>query len=113
MKEQATEELVRAIQTVLAGEMYVSAKVRAQAVRRMLTSQPRGKNGAASELAALTNRELQVFKAIGSGKTNKQIAGEMDLSVKTIETYREHIKYKLNLVSGAELVARARQAMEA
>jgi DNA-binding NarL/FixJ family response regulator len=60
-------------------------------------------------LNALTDRELHVFKAVGAGKSNKEIAADLSLSVKTIETYREHIKYKLGFSSGAELSARARQ----
>ena len=111
MKEQATEEVLRAIRTLLTGDIYVSPKMRLQAVRRMLDTKRQGVQGV--ELSALTDRELCVFKAIGAGKTNKQIAADLNLSVKTIETYREHIKYKLKLSSGAELVSRARSAVQA
>jgi len=64
-------------------------------------------------LSALTDRELHVFKAIGAGKSNKQIAAELKLSVKTIETYREHIKYKLRLPDSVQLISAARKAHQA
>jgi DNA-binding NarL/FixJ family response regulator len=107
MKEQATEEVLNAIRQVLAGQLYVSSNVAAMAVHRMLDDKPVVRN---FDIRALTDRELCVFKSVGAGKTNKQIAGELNLSVKTIETYREHIKYKLGLSSGAELVQRAKRA---
>src|SRR5207249_12327689 len=60
------------------------------------------------DLRSLTDRELHVFKSVGAGKSTRQIAAELNLSVKTIETYREHIKYKLGLSTGAQLVHYAR-----
>jgi DNA-binding NarL/FixJ family response regulator len=50
---------------------------------------------------------------VGEGRSNKQIAASLNLSVKTIETYREHIKYKLGLASGTELVHQACLAAQA
>ena len=107
MKEQATEEVLSAIRKVLAGQLYVSAHIAGMALRRMLDGKPVTRD---SDLSALTDRELHIFKAVGTGKTNKQIAGELNLSVKTIETYREHIKHKLRLSGGTELVERAKRA---
>lgn len=106
MKEQATEEVLRAIRTVLKGQIYVSPRVGVMAVARLLETKPATHE---AELDALSDRELHVFKAIGAGKTNKQIAAEAKLSVKTIETYREHIKYKLRLNSSAELALLAKK----
>jgi DNA-binding NarL/FixJ family response regulator len=105
MKEQSPSEILRAIRTVLRGDFYVSSKVSRMAVQRIIEQKPAVK---AVSLARLTDRELHVFRAIGEGKANKQIALEMKLSVKTIETYREHLKYKLGLSSGAALVEAAR-----
>jgi DNA-binding NarL/FixJ family response regulator len=101
MKVQATEEVLNAIRKVLAGQYYVSSNIAALALRRMLNDKPvsQGPN-----ITALTDRELHVFKAIGGGKGNKQIAHELNLSVKTIETYREHLKHKLGMSSSADLV---------
>jgi len=110
MKEQATEEVLRAIRTVLSGQVYVSPRVSQMALARILEQKPRAE---ALDLSTLSDRELHVFKAIGTGKTNKQIAAELSLSVKTIETYREHIKYKLRLSGSAELISAAKRAADA
>ena len=110
MKEQATEDVLRAIRAALAGQIYVSPKISMMAVQRILEEKPSA-HGAG--LNTLSDRELHVFKAVGAGKSSKQIAAELNLSIKTIETYREHIKYKLGLSSGAELVSHAKRAVEA
>jgi DNA-binding NarL/FixJ family response regulator len=110
MKEQATEEVLRAIRTVLSGQVYVSPRISQMAVARILEQKPAVQ---IPDLRSLSDRELHVFKAIGTGKTNKQIAADLNLSVKTIETYREHIKYKLRLSGSAELVSAARRAATA
>jgi DNA-binding NarL/FixJ family response regulator len=110
MKEQATDEVLRAIRMVLAGEIYVSPKVGTMAMMQLLQDKPARR---ATDLGALTDRELYIFKAIGTGKSNKQIAADLKLSVKTIETYREHIKHKLGIASGAELAERARNSERA
>ena len=60
-------------------------------------------------LEPLTDRELEVFRLIGQGKTTRQIAKELYLSIKTIESYRSHIKDKLDLANASELVQRAIQ----
>ena len=108
MKEQATEEVLRAVRTVLGGQIYVSPRISLMAVTRIVEKPVFHAPG----LRALSDRELHVFKAIGLGKANKQIAAELKLSVKTVETYREHIKYKLRLSGSAELVSLARKTVE-
>jgi DNA-binding NarL/FixJ family response regulator len=55
----------------------------------------------------LTDRQLEVFRLIGQGRGTRRIAKRLHLSIKTIESHREHIKQKLTLESGAELVRRA------
>ena len=109
MKEQATEEVLRAIRTVIKGQIYVSPRISLMAVTRILETRPALP---VPSLGALSDRELHVFKAIGAGKANRQIAADLKLSVKTIETYREHIKYKLRLSTSAELVLAAKKAAE-
>ena len=108
MKEQATEELLGAIRQVLAGQIYFSPGIARLAVERMLDTRPAPHD---ASLNALSDRELHVFKAIGAGKSTRQIAEELNLSIKTIETYREHIKFKLGLANGAELVERAKSVL--
>jgi len=59
-------------------------------------------------IESLSDRELQVFQLLGSGFSTRQIANSLNLSVKTIETYRENLKHKLHLDTGAELVRQAK-----
>jgi DNA-binding NarL/FixJ family response regulator len=110
MKEQASEELLQAVRTVLAGQIYVSPSIGRMAVGRILEDKS---PTAHSALSSLSDRELHVFNAIGAGRSTSQIAAELHLSVKTIETYREHLKYKLGFSTGAELVAQAKAAAAA
>jgi len=63
-------------------------------------------------LAVLSDRELQVFRLIGEGRGTRQIAEALHLSIKTIESHREHLKHKLKLESSAELAQRASQWVE-
>ena len=62
-----------------------------------------------SPFETLTDRELEIFKMIGKGMTTRQIANDLHLSVKTVETHRENIKGKLNLPNSAELSREAVQ----
>ena len=109
MKEQATEELLGAIRQVLSGQLYFSPSFARRAVEHLLGAQTPVREAG---VGSLSDRELHVFRAIGANKTTRQIAAELNLSVKTIETYREHIKYKLGLATAAELAERARAAIE-
>jgi DNA-binding NarL/FixJ family response regulator len=63
----------------------------------------------ASPYERLSDREMEVFEMIGNGLGTKQIAAKLELSRKTVETYREHIKSKLNLANGTELTRHAVQ----
>jgi DNA-binding NarL/FixJ family response regulator len=100
MKQEAVEKILTAIRRVLAGSIYVSD---AQAAR-MLQQQVRGQGTIQdSPVKSLSDRELEVFQLIGQWKKTKDIAGQLHLSIKTIEYYREQIKRKLNLKSAGEL----------
>lgn len=101
--------ILQAIQCVLEGRTYFSAKVSAQLALRYLGV---GVMEPASPIQGLTNRELQVFRLIGSGKPTRGVAAALGLSVKTIETYLEHLKRKLGVTSGVALTHRAVQWME-
>lgn len=98
-----------AIRAVLEGRTYFSARVSSQLALRYLGV---GVMEAASPIHGLTNRELQVFRLIGSGKPTRGIAAALGLSVKTIETYLEHLKRKLGVGSGVALTHRAVQWVE-
>lgn len=103
-KQQLEDMLLVAIRRVLNGEMYLSEKMGARFTAKFLGGITLEKD---SPLAVLTDRELEVFRLIGEGRCTREIAQQLHLSVKTIESYREHIKQKLALESGAELVRRA------
>lgn len=103
MKQEATEKVVSAIRKVLNGELYVSHRMAEGLLHKFIEGQPIS----ASPLEGLTDRELEVFQLVGQGKTTKQIAEELHLSVKTIESHYAKIKEKLNLRNSTELTQTA------
>ena len=100
MKQEMAENVVKAIRQVLAGKIYVSDNVR-QKVLRDLTHP--NSDIHSTPIERLSDRELEVFRLIGEGKGTRQISEMMNLSIKTIETYRAHIKDKLAIKSASEL----------
>lgn len=106
MKQQATHQVLVAIRRILGGEVYLSEAM-ASKVLRNFTGDKTEKSG--SSVDKLSDRELEVFRLIGSGLGTRQIAERLSRSVKTVETYREHIKLKLNLKDSSELVQNAIQ----
>lgn len=104
MKDELADNIVKAIRQVLDGKIYVSDNVR-QKVLRDLTDHRAPV--AASPIERLSDRELEVFRRIGEGLGTRQIAEQLHLSIKTIETYRAHIKEKLALKTAAELTRAA------
>ena len=106
MKQEATEKVLVALRRILSGEIYVSDRI----ANSMLRHYVRGANPAEhSSIAELTDRELEVFRLIGAGHGTREIADELHLSVKTVESYQAHIKEKLSLRSARELVQHAVQ----
>lgn len=105
MKEEATEQVLVAIRRVLKGEIFLSEKMKSRMLQQ-LTTGGRGKV-VVSPIENLTDRELEVFRLIGEGRSTRQIAAELHLSVRTVEAYREYIKSKLNLRNATELVQHA------
>jgi DNA-binding NarL/FixJ family response regulator len=104
MKQEATEKVLVAIRRILQGEVYLSDRL----TNTMLQQYVRGASPAkGSPLVNLTDRELEVFRLIGEGHGTRQIAEELHLSVKTIESYQAHIKEKLALRNARELVQHA------
>ena len=100
MKQEALEKIVTAIRRVLSGSFYVSDALGA----KMLQQQVRGNTDVQQPaIKSLSDREVEVFHLIGQWKKTKEIAGELHLSVKTVEYYREQIKRKLNLKDASEL----------
>ena len=109
MKEETTENVVEALRKVLSGEVYLSDKM-SKKILNQFAGRRADKDGASVE--SLSDRELEVFQLIGQGFQSREIAGKLHLSVKTIESYREHIKVKLNLENAAQLVQTAIQWMQ-
>ncbi len=100
MKHAAIDGLVNAIRQVAAGRIYVSENVTQRALERLGGQEA----GSIDLIAALTDRELEVFDLIGRGRTTAAIAGQLAVSVKTVETYRSNIKTKLHLKDANDLV---------
>jgi len=104
MKQEATEKVLVAVRRILSGGIYLSERMANQ-----LLQQHMGGTAATgqSRITELSDRELEVFRLIGDGHGTRQIAEELHLSVKTVETYQAHIKEKLLLRTGRELVQQA------
>jgi DNA-binding NarL/FixJ family response regulator len=100
LKDAPGKDIVLAIDTVMACGIYYSAALARQLVRpaAQLRGQPLGQDG------PLTTREQEVLQHIANGESNKQIARELDLSVRTVETHRLNIKRKLGIEGQAELI---------
>lgn len=101
MKQEAMEVVVHALRQVIGGKVYLSDRIKDHilanyAVQMHAQSKP--------PIERLTDRELEVFKMIGQGCRTREIAEKLFLSVKTIGTYRERIKKKLNVKHANELV---------
>jgi DNA-binding NarL/FixJ family response regulator len=106
-KEQATAEILDAIRQVLDGKVYLSAAMTAKLLHR--TVGRAGPDSGRSPLESLSDRELDVFRLIGQGRKTLEIAEHLHLSVKTVETYRDRIRQKLDLRDGAALARCALQ----
>ena len=100
-KDQATDAIVEAIRRVLAGKVWLSEAMAERLVQRAVGMTQ--KETTRSPLDALANRELEVFRLIGQGMKTADIAKQLHLSVKTIETYRDRIRQKLDLSDGTKL----------
>ena len=96
LKRSAADELLRALRAIVANGVYIdpsiAAKLLAGDARPLLTP------------GSLSEREAEVLKCVARGLSNKEIAGQLDLSVKTIETYKARAMEKLNLRTRADIV---------
>ncbi len=103
MKQEAPEKVIEAIRRVRDGGVVVSEELQAQWLLRVVS----GKQDTRSPMETLTDRELAVFRLVGNGISTRNIADQLNLSVKTVESYRENIKNKLGISSATELIQRA------
>jgi DNA-binding NarL/FixJ family response regulator len=100
MKQEATDRLLTAIRRILEGQVYVPDRVASRLLRQYAHTST---VTARSPLAALSDRELEVFRLIGAGRSTREIAEILHVSVKTVESYQAHIKEKLELRNAREL----------
>jgi DNA-binding NarL/FixJ family response regulator len=100
MKQEAIDGLVHAIDEVLAGQLFVSRRISQHLLERLGHDAP----AQGGRLGSLTDRELEVFELIGRGLSTAAIAERLDVSIKTIETYRSNIKSKLDLKDATDLI---------
>jgi DNA-binding NarL/FixJ family response regulator len=105
MKAAPSEKVIEAIHRILDGGMYLSEAMHGQLLTTFFAG--RGQKGGASAIEQLSDRELEVFRALGEGKGTREIAEAFNLSVKTVETHRAHIKDKLKIRTATELIRAA------
>ena len=110
LKSDPTGQVLEAIRVVSEGGMYLSRQIAGSALRQL------GMSNAGSTPRAgpstLSDREFEVFRLIGLGQPNRDIATALGISVKTVEAHRENIKVKLNLNSATELASSAKSWAE-
>jgi DNA-binding NarL/FixJ family response regulator len=99
MKQAAADQLLNALRTVLRGETYLSETLQTQLRSRAGHAVNEG-----NPVERLSNRELQVLNLVGRGVSSREIAAELGLSVKTVESHRQSIKRKLNLTTNSQLL---------
>jgi DNA-binding NarL/FixJ family response regulator len=103
-KQELQGKVIEAIRTVLRGERYLSS-----VMAQRLIAQAIGGRVVLGGAETLTDREMQIFQLIGRGRSTREIAGELNVSVHTVDSHREHIRTKLDLRTGTELIQRAVQ----
>jgi len=100
MKHERPEQLLEAIRHVVSGRTYVSEKMAARILDVFSGRRP---TGTGSPLARVSDREFEILQLIGRGRNSHEIAKELHLSVKTVDTHRSHLKEKLKLKNGLQL----------
>ena len=100
MKSAETDEVIRAVKSVCDNRVYLSPKIFVTLFRGLLK---RSSFGGIPGAEGLSDREMQVFQLIGTGTANRDIATQLGISVKTVESHRENLKKKLGLSAGVDL----------
>jgi DNA-binding NarL/FixJ family response regulator len=104
MKNESSGDLLQAIRTVLRGGVHISENVSSEMVHRLKRDGPASLS---SPVASLSDRELEVFNLLGRGRTTRQVADELFISLKTVETHISRIKVKLDIGGYNELIVHA------
>jgi DNA-binding NarL/FixJ family response regulator len=105
-KHEASRTIVQAVRTILTGKLYLSPNMTELVVQRAFVA---GADLSRPAVDRLTEREREVFELIGQGLSSRQIAVKLEVSPKTVETHREHIKEKLELTTSTGLTRYAVQ----
>ncbi len=100
MKQASAEQLLSAIRTVLRDEIYLSQNLSASLLKSIVSR----KQDPGNVLDRLSDRELEILRLLGDGYTTREIATNLGISVKTVESHRGNIRHKLKLTNGAELM---------
>ena len=100
MKQERPGKLIEAIRTVLDGKAYVSEKMASRILDVFSGRRPKGSR---VPMERLTDREFEILELIGRGKSSREVAKTLHLSVKTVDTHRTHLKGKLKLKSALQL----------
>lgn len=104
MKSEGHDKIVQGLREVLAGKIFISDAVRERIFRKAI-NYPNSSQTNLEEL--LSDREFEVYRLIGKGLTTQQIAGNLNVSPKTIQSYRNNLKEKLGIENATELTQRA------
>ena len=102
-KEEGTEKAIQAIRLLMEGKRYLSEKMAVKMMDNLVGNTAVGEG----TVESLSDRELEVLELLGNGLGSHEIAEKLHLSIKTIESHREHIKTKLGLTRATELVSYA------
>jgi DNA-binding NarL/FixJ family response regulator len=104
MKDSDGPTFLAAIRRVIGGRVYMSDKLSARVLDSFAGARPRGSS---SPVEKLSDREFEIFRFFGEGKTAKEIADQLNLSPKTVSVHRDHIKEKLDYATSAEMIREA------
>jgi DNA-binding NarL/FixJ family response regulator len=103
-KRQTADEVVLAVRRILAGGVYVNEAFAANLTSGLSRNRS---PGTTEETSLLSDRELEVFRLLAAGRINSEIAGDLSVSLKTVQSYCARIKEKLNLSNATELLQAA------
>ena len=104
MKHETSKNVLASIRRVLGGEVYVSERIVNRMALRLVSS---GQKAATSPVERLSDRELEIFQLLGQGRTPSEIAGDLNLSLKTVQAYCARAKDKFGVTSLTELLRAA------
>ena len=103
LKDDSSEFLIPAIRTIFSGDIYLNEQLKSKVIQKLISNKPTE----TFSVDVLSDRELEVFRLLGNGRTVDDISEALGISKKTVETYRARIKEKLKIKKSAELLQEA------